>query len=180
MNRSVRLPEEEARPGGMKGVRLQHQGHLPWFGEIAIVKVLVGLGEKNLAARVGVVPADGLQPVRIPLRRRQQLRQSRPGLAGKARTTARTRVRNPEPHNPRSPAAPPNAVPAEFRRFQRRRAAAKKTRPPPPGGYRPALSGNTRLGRGTPPPSMWLLHSPCPSPSLIRARSLDCRPTAPR
>src|ERR1035437_7890888 len=44
MNRSVRLPEEEACPGGMKGVRLQHQGHLPWFGEIAVVKALVGLG----------------------------------------------------------------------------------------------------------------------------------------
>jgi hypothetical protein len=60
----------------MKGVRLQHQGHLPWFGEIAVVKLLVGLGQKNLAPRVGVVPADGLQPVRILLRRRQQLRQS--------------------------------------------------------------------------------------------------------
>ena len=57
MHTAVFGAEEEADAGGLERVRFHHQRNLPGFGEEALVDGLIGLGEEDLAAGVGVVPA---------------------------------------------------------------------------------------------------------------------------
>ena len=54
---TIGLAEEKPDARGLEGVRLHHQRDLPGFREEAVVDLQIGVGQKDLAARVGVIPA---------------------------------------------------------------------------------------------------------------------------
>jgi hypothetical protein len=58
---AIGLAEEEAGSSGLKGVRLEHQCDVPRRGEEAFVDFEIGVGQKDAAAGMGMVPSDGLQ-----------------------------------------------------------------------------------------------------------------------
>ncbi len=61
MDLPIGFAKEEARPRRVERVRPEHQRHLPWLGEVPAVDLLVHHGKEDFAARVRVVPADGLR-----------------------------------------------------------------------------------------------------------------------
>ena len=64
MDRAVGLPEEESGAHRVHGVWADHQRDVPGIGKVTIVNFQVLGGEKDLAACVGMVPADRLPTVR--------------------------------------------------------------------------------------------------------------------
>ena len=57
LDRAVLLAKEKSGAHRLERVRLQDERYLPRLGKKAAVDLLVGIGEKDLAARVRVVPA---------------------------------------------------------------------------------------------------------------------------
>ena len=70
----IRFPEKESAAHGAKRMRLEHQRYLPGFGEVALVNGDIRIREKDLAARVGVVPSHW--PDSRRMLRRHQFRQA--------------------------------------------------------------------------------------------------------
>ena len=85
MDRAVGLPEKESGAHRLHGVRAHHQRDVPGIGEVTIVNFHVPGGQRDLAARVGMVPADRLPTLRAQIAAAifQQHRQPRVVFAGK-------------------------------------------------------------------------------------------------
>ncbi len=56
-HRAVGFAHKEAGAHGLRAPRSDHHGDLPWLGEERVVRVEIGLLERDLAARMREIPA---------------------------------------------------------------------------------------------------------------------------
>ena len=144
MHATIRLAEEEPDARGLEGVRLHHQRHLPGFGKESLVNLQIGVGQKNLAARMGVIPPHRTEsPIEI-------------GVAGQQLFETRFIRRRQREGRPVGMFAIERRIPADYETcvfepaeqnsadFRTAPRQARKTRPSRPVGYRPERAPRIR------------------------------------